>query len=220
MTDLFYLIRPASYSYLLDGKDLYDSFDAVATNTIDVGITPEAKPCNPPLTSPVGGTSILCANDRRSFQTASLLTKYPLKLDLLHEIRYEMSQVMSKTAFFGTGDKPDIIKARRSFAEALAKNRLTEKYPDVVNRAINLLNHVRDLDGEAAVLVSHGFFIKFVEIYLRRNAISHDAGLFLKYFNEDSSMFGFCEGFSARLNEGKFMFDRYLRSGCDDHNDK
>lgn len=219
MTNIFYLIRPAPYDYLLKGMDLYDSFNAVATNIVDVGISSNAATFSRMLNKIAKTAQVFCANDKRAFQTALLFAKHPIKLDVLHEIRYGMNQVMPKAVFFGTGNKPNIVIARRSFAEALARDGLAEDYSKVSNRTVKLLDYIKSVKGEAAVLISHGFFMKFVEIYLKENAISQDTGLFLKHFKEDSSMFGFCEGISGKLVGGKFVFDRYIRS-TGDCNDK
>ena len=103
---IVYFLRSAPYDYLIEGFDLYDSFDLVARKKADPDINPTT------IRIRIPNVSVFCAPDKRCFSTAKLICNEPKRLGLLSEIGYSMAEIMPKSEFFGIDGKPDVTKAK------------------------------------------------------------------------------------------------------------
>ncbi|MDE1857316.1 MAG: phosphoglycerate mutase family protein [Candidatus Micrarchaeota archaeon] len=207
MAENVYLIRCAPYEYILPGMDLYESFDAVATGNYDPQIKPGFRMA---VGDDIVDYTVLYAPDTRCKQTAKLISENAQPLQQLREVGYNMSQVISRFDFIGADGHPNVQRARQGFMDALVNNRLSENYRDVAERAESLINYAADVECRNVIMVSHAFFMKFVEVYLKDNGLLNDPHVLQRYFDTSHEAYGFCGGFKARTEYGIFRFDSYI----------
>lgn len=214
MTKIF-VLRSAPYDYLIKGKTLYESFDLVAQGKFspkvnnEVGkqlLAPTFKQRSP------NDIFVICSRRKRSIETAQIITKKIRATNLLVEVDYKMGDFISQTSFYGTRSKPNVDKARRSFVNALVQDRLQEKYNSVLNRIEKIFEVISSTDKKYIVLISHGFFMKIIEAYIKDPEIKYNPKKLLKYFSGRTETFHFCEGFVLVEEKGVFKFKKYIRN--------
>ena len=67
--------------------------------------------------------------------------------------------------------------------------------------------------GEENILfISHGFFLKVIEAYIRDKSIKENPINLLKYFDGSHETFKFCEGFVVIYEREEFVFRTYIRN--------
>lgn len=210
-----YILRSAPYDYLVKGKTLYESFDLVAQGKFspkvnkEVGkqlLVPTFKQKNP------NDIFVICSRQKRSIETAQFIANKIQTTNLLIEVGYKMDDFISKKSFYSKNGKPDVDKARRNFVSALIRNKLQEKYNSVINRIEKIFEIIRNTDEKYVVLISHGFFMKIIEAYIKDAEIKNSPKKLLKYFSGRHETFHFCEGFVLGEEGGTFKFKKYIRN--------
>lgn len=210
-----FVIRSAPYDYLIKGKTLYESFDLVAQGKFSPKINNEIGRKLLGLIFKQENKNdifVICSRRKRSIETAQIITKKIRATNLLIEVDYKMGEFISETSFYGTHDKPDVDKARRSFVNALIHDKLQEKYNSVMSRIEKIVKVVSSADEKYIVLISHGFFMKIIEAYIRDPKIKNNPKKLLKYFSGRHETFHFCEGFVVGEQKGDFKFKKYIRN--------
>lgn len=206
-------IRTAPYSYLIEGLNLYNSFDYVAQSKHDVSISSASADLITHLRcNLVGKQKVYCSPRKRSIQTAKLISGKINIVDELVEIRFNMSDFITERNFFNHKGEPRVRHARKLFVSALISNKLEEKYIDVLQRVKSILNTITDDTSKKITFVTHGFIMKVIEAYIRDPSIQNNPAKLRKYFTGNSETFKFCEGYTVDYKSGQLMFDRYIRT--------
>jgi len=203
---IIYFLRTAQYPYQIKGEDLYDSFDAVATRKLDLGIQKTKDQLFAKTFEDI--EQIYCSPTKRSIQTAFLIGN-PQVREELREVFYSMKNFISKNKFFEDGE-PNVTKARKAFVSALIANELRESYTSVIRRIEQFLKQLQTTQGNSLVF-SHGFFLKILEAYIRDTSIKSQPKKLLKYFSGETETFHFLEGFTVKEHNGKYIFESYIR---------
>lgn len=186
-------LRPAEYSYRLDGEDLYASYDAVSRGYSDPSILPAAIKIPKELSDFARGASVISSCARRATETASLFSINYGHTTLLREVEYKMSQIVSQKDFHSMTGKEATTLARQNFFPKLFSNQLSESHNELVNRVISVLGLICELDGDV-LAISHGFFLKFLGIAVRQPAAALDMDLFQKNYDGREPAYDFLDG--------------------------
>ena len=207
-----YFLRGAPYDYNVAGLNLYQSFDALAKGYADPPILEEKESYRSKLEKKVGFQrhALICAPDKRSFQTAQLICPMPKKREALSEIRYSMYNFISETEFFGTVTKPDVKKARERFVDALVADRLDEPYDKIMARVKRTLAEAKGEGHESVIAISHGFFMKVLECYVRDNLIDVHPERLRIQFEGKSIAYDFLCGFRITFDQEIPRFAGYM----------
>jgi broad specificity phosphatase PhoE len=197
-----YFIRSAKYDYNVRGLDLYDSFDLLAGCKIDPPIDNGVEGCRKVLENyaKIPKVSVFCADDKRCFQTALLISAQPRRLKLLSEINYSMANILTKDQFFDEDGVPNIEKARKMFVDAIMGNRLQEGYVDMISRVKTLINVLKNEEAVDIIAISHGFFMKIIEAYVKDRLIEYEPERLRLIFDVNKISFDFLEGFVLDLS--------------------
>jgi hypothetical protein len=193
-----YFIRGNPYSYAQPRKDLYDSFDAVATDAVDPECTSMHR-IESVIPKKGQKLSVFVSDRLRSVQTGKLYDARPIILPELHEIHYTMNQFITKADFFD-GEKANVDRARKAFVRALIHDQLGEPYLVLMNRIKKLFAILEEADSDC-VCVTHGFLLKVIESFLHDPSIVTNPERLLKFFSGEKETFHFNEGF--RYTPGK-----------------
>ena len=208
-----YFLRTAPYDYLLQGKNLYESFNMVAQGDVGVVLRPGAKKT---FLSSVPAETLkvqsVFSSPRNSLPlTAKFISKKPILLDELVEIGYKMEDFITQGEFFKAGI-PNVNLARTRFVDALIANQLQEDYSHIFERIDHLLKIIGQDDSQDIAVITHGFILKVIESYAHSSKVKTDPTLIKKYFSGDTEGFKFCEGFIAELSADRLKFVSYIGS--------
>ncbi len=215
MKQTYYFLRSAPYDYILPGRTLYQSFDDVARRKSD---PPLRKNANVLFLEQIPHISakqylVLYAPSKRSKQTAEFFEKATMREEpLLAEIEYSMQQVIDEELFYDSTGKPDIMRARQSFVDSFIHNTLEEPYREVIGRIEKLLDQLKQEQYSTIMLISHGFFLKVIESYIRDKGIVDDPIQLKFYFTGETETFHFCEGFIAEQQNRHVRILSYVRN--------
>lgn len=211
MTTYIYVIRTAPYTYQLPQLDLYESFDLIALHKADPLLLPFDRKTKKKLQNIISvSADVWCAPDTRSIQTAKYMEAKPMVHNQLAEIGYSMSEIISRTAFYDNQGKPKVDSARRSFFSQLVSNRLTESYTQVIKRIEELMDIIQR-NNTNLVCISHSFFMKVLETYIRDKKIKNDPHLLLSYYDGSTKAYDFLSGFIIRKENNKFSIEKENR---------
>jgi broad specificity phosphatase PhoE len=155
-------------------------------------------------------TISLSSFDLRSQQTAQLISQNHETTPLLTEIKYSMSDLLPKEKFYKNGT-PDVDNARKTFVNNLISDKL-EPYYSVTNRVKDLLVFLDSLPDIEIVCVTHGFYLKVIEAYIRDQDIIKNPNKLLQYFDGKTETFKFFEGFEVSQKYKIFIFESYIRN--------
>lgn len=186
-----FCIRPAPYTYKLDRHDLYDSYDLVAQGKVSpkVDVTSVSKS----LKNQVRKSIVLSSNTPRARQTAAALKDQYIVCQDLKEIEYRMSQLVPRTTFNQFGPAQATTLARKQFFLALFASGLSESHAEVCNRVSNVLELMLR-QHKPVIAISHGFFLKFLEIAVLQPEAIHNPVLFTEFYDGSQPTFGFLDG--------------------------
>ena len=207
-----FFIRSAPYDYLVEGLDLFDSFEAVIQKKYNPPLLETGKKTlKENVPNEVFNTKIVySSSEKRCIDTGKLITKNVITLPLLSEIEYSMYDFIDKENFYKEG-KPDVNKARKAFVNGLINNKLQEKYIHVINRIEELMKFILNNDKDNAVYISHGFFLKVIEAYIRDKSIKDNTKRLLEYFDGSHETFKFCEGYQVEIGNNTIKFSTYIK---------
>lgn len=195
-------LRPFDYDYRIGKHDLYDSFDLVAKKLENPSIRPvvaeQVYPLSP--TQLKQSEVIYTSAANRTCETATLFTSSSIIVPELDEIDYQMSDFISKEDFFLSDGKPDVNKARRLFFQALTDNKLTEKFPSILNRVKHVLEVIKQTDAEHIAVFTHGFLLAVIEGYIQDQSIEEDPHNLLTIYDGSAIPHRFLEGFSVKID--------------------
>lgn len=191
-------IRSAPYAYNLPSHDLYTSYNMVCSGLLnpDVDISKISKQ----LHSMARNSVVFASNVPRARTTARALNPRYTTINDLHEIDYSMEQLMSAKEFASYDPVYATTKARQLFFPKLFEDQLFEKRKELRKRVIRVLELLSD-ETAPIMVVSHGFFIKFVEVVVREPRAMRNKKAFIHSYNGSKPAFGFLTGPSFSHNE-------------------
>ncbi len=199
-------IRPQKYTYLVEGKDLYDSFNLVAKGQVDPWLdTTGVKTNGLQETASVGTLTatekhkVYSSPAKRARQTAELITLDYEVLPELAEIKFTMEEIMSKQQFLSLSEVSRVNDLRRAFFERLIASELSESFAEVLARVDRLIELIRQDTPSAAYICSHSFFMKVAEIYLQYPEVRHKPSSLFDYYDPAELAYNFAGGFSISL---------------------
>lgn len=188
------VIRPAPYVYKFKGQSLYESYNLVAANAANPNIH-RAQLSN--RLSAFKNYQIASSPLKRARQTADAVqSKYRI-VEELKEVEYSMKQLLSEAQFQRLGDKATTY-ARIRFFEALFNNELDESLHEVHIRVERLVTKLSQYN-KPVLAVSHGFFMKYLEFYLRDKHAALNYSEFQEFYDGTHPTYEFLEGFEVEL---------------------
>lgn len=190
-----HIISSAPIEHELPGHDLYDSFSLVSQGILDAPLTKEAAAVlarHQFSFDPLAIAAIIAAPHGQTLDTAKLLVEQRIVPDALiletrnaAGVRFTMESLISKEEFVSRPYGEAIAEARRAFVEKLFANELEESFDSVAARIEGLLGELRAHSGEV-LCISHGFYMKLLEIYVREpDAFSTLEGLLRAFAPEN-----------------------------------
>lgn len=200
-------IRPAEYSYVVEGNSLLDSFDLIGSNQNDpsVGVISGATQKRITyLTEKYRPSIVYSSNANRCKNTAGLFTSQPYVSKDLNEVDFDLI----KNLGLSHADKNnfDVDELRFELIKAFTENKLEEKPEDTIKRINSFLNSVKN--GEGTVLcVSHAFIMKLYEIYLKQNMHISNPKQFLSEYNWFAKPYEFLGGYEVSFDEKGSVFE-------------
>lgn len=143
---------------------------------------------------------IYCSGLRRGKETAKLLKKHfgVEKVNILpklNEIVFDLEDLLTKDEYQQYGS--DLMRKR--FIESFAKDCLVEKRKQIKRRMDELIIAVGIQKEENILLVSHSFFMKILQVYLKDGELFDKPKKLEKFFNMNQKTFEFGEGFEFGL---------------------
>ena len=214
MNKQIFFIRTAPYTYKIKNHNLYESFNVVATRKKDISLRRDSSEYFlrniPKVVFSID--LVFCSPTKRSIKTAKFITSKPQVFHELYEVFYSMNNFINEVEFFDADKKPNVQKARTGFVQGLINNRLQESYGQAIRRVEDILKILEQVTDGKVVVVTHGFFLKIIEAYIKDKSIKNNPRRLLKYFDGKKETFKFCEGFVVDYKNKKFVFDRYIRN--------
>lgn len=199
------IIRSLPYTYRINGLDLYDSFDAVARREVDPHISPPTTESLARLKSVTEKSDLVYISDTcRSRETASFLSKSFTITPLLNEIQYSMHDFIEKDVFVTMSE--NVTYARKSFFRAYINNKLREEHKAIISRIDQIFEMIDREDAENVLLISHGFFIKLVEAYVRLPGFRFDPRQLLSLYDGSVPTYPFSGGIQIHKNDNVINF--------------
>lgn len=184
-------LRPAPYNYILPQKGLYDSYNAVAKGQADTMV----NIADIPLAIRVFAKDalVIASPASRTKLTAEALSSDFVVHDDAAEIGYTMEQLMPSGEFAKFSESVATTMARKRYFPALFADKLVESHESALARVVALLKFATAQDKNV-VVISHGFFMKLVEVaVLDPNAVA-DIKLFQKHYDGAKPAYDFLNG--------------------------
>lgn len=206
-------ISSGPYSHLAEDKDLYDSFDLIGKRIYSPHLLADINDVLDKSRVPRNVNIIFCSEAIRAIESAEKINKNAkiIITPLLNEITFAMAQIITRAEFYGNEDysyntssgkatdKVNIILARRRFAESLSKDKLTESIKSIKFRIENLIGLLNNINAEAVLCITHGFFLQILQLYLNDKKIFTEPDELVSKFEVTKKAFGLLEGFEIDL---------------------
>jgi hypothetical protein len=188
------------------GGDLYESFEKMARGGDNLKLKPNAEAvfkAKFPSEFKKCGLAV-SALELRCVQTAKMISKNKLvTLPELGEISFSMKEIISKQDFF-KGGMPQVELARKLFVNKLMAGEITESLQSIISRVESVLNFIEKEKSEKIVLVSHSFFMKVMETYIKDPQIEKKPKRIKNYFTGREKFYDYFGGFRFSMyNLGK-----------------
>lgn len=169
-----YIISSAPILHEIPPHDLYDSFDLVSQGKLQAPLKMEAAEIISNFNFPFDIHSIktiLTAEGGQTFDTAKLIVDAKELQDVeiiqtpnLNGVCFSMNQLIGKEEFLKSYDNA-IIKARKEFIINFFNNQLIESRNSVITRMNQLMDQIKEFPNNT-LYISHGFYMKLLEIYV------------------------------------------------------
>lgn len=143
---------------------------------------------------------IFASSLKRGVETANLLAKkYGIKkvllLDDLKEVIFDLQDFLSEKEF----EKEGSNLVRKKFIESFIKDKLVEKRSRIEARIQKIFDDLNKYPNGNYLLISHSFFMKILQIYLKNKDLFKNPEILRKEFNYRLKTFEFGEGFEYNL---------------------
>lgn len=151
-----------------------------------------------------GVECIYCSQATRTFETARLILTYFSQKDRkivaiseLNEVKFSLKELLTREEYEKFGS--NLVRER--FIEFFMEDRLMESRKQLKKRVQRLLAKLRDSQENKFLLISHSFFMKLLQIYLREPALFESPEALKTYFDPYQRTFDCGDGFSFCLEQ-------------------
>lgn len=174
----------------------YSRFDGYSLITLQQK-SPKISSMTLLKTPKVKVNAIFCSPLRRGVQTAEIFGQVLnqgniIEVEELKEVLFDLKSLVSENEFKEKGS----TLVRQRFIDAFIQDQLLESRTRLKERAESLLQRIANLDGRTYLLISHSFFMKLLQIYLKNNNLFDQPELLQKYFDVTKKTFDHGDGFS------------------------
>ena len=138
---------------------------------------------------------IYCSSLKRGKETALEFGITIKPISELNEIKFSLKSLLTKAEF----DKFGSNLVRKRFVEAFIKDELKEKRSEIKCRIDRIVKMLQDLSNGNYLLISHSFYTKVFEIYLKSPNLFDQPEIIRRYFNTTKKTYNFGEGFEFYL---------------------
>jgi broad specificity phosphatase PhoE len=143
---------------------------------------------------------VYCSTLNRAVMTAKIISKKHeinkvQKLSELNEVLFDLKSLLTNGEYEKYGS--DLVRQR--FTEAFIKNELLESRQSIKARMVRLLSKLEKLPDGNYLLMSHSFFMKLLQIFLKHNDLFDNPKLLEDNFDYRKKTFNFGEGFNFTL---------------------
>ncbi|PIR92794.1 hypothetical protein COT99_04175 [Candidatus Falkowbacteria bacterium CG10_big_fil_rev_8_21_14_0_10_43_10] len=200
-----YIICSAPVEYKINGHDIYDSFDLISQGKSSAPLGKNAKKIISKHNFPFNINKIkkiYTARRGQTVETAKLIIRIKqlsdvkvIRLSCLNGVKFSMPQLISKKEFDNLEYQEAIKRARQEFAAKLYNNQLLESF-DSVRRRLKEFLYLVNKDGEEVLFISHSFYMRILEVYLKQPKALDDINFFIKSFNPGKRPYIPLDGFS------------------------
>lgn len=139
---------------------------------------------------------------KRAEETAGSISK-KLKLNSivivkeLSEVLFDLQNLVSKDEY----EKFGSALVRKRFIEAFISDELEESRGKLEKRIKKLLKKIERLPDGNYLLISHSFFMKILQVYLKENKLFLEPEILRKEFNYRKKTFDFGKGFDFQMKD-------------------
>lgn len=139
---------------------------------------------------------VYCSTLIRARQTARIISKLSninkiQETPELDEILFDLKSLLTKDDY----DKYGSNLVRQRFIEAFIKDELLESRRSIKSRVKRLLSKLDKLSDGKYILVSHSFFMKLLQIFLKHEDLFESPEILKDNFDYRKKTFNFGEGF-------------------------
>jgi broad specificity phosphatase PhoE len=193
----FYLTKIFPYDPTYGGKHTkYKGYALITKQKLSPGISSTMKLLLPSKIN----VPVYCSTLNRARQTATIISKSQKvnkiqKLPELNEILFSLESLLTGRDYEKYGS--DLVRQR--FIDAFIKDELMESRSSVKARMERLLSKLEKLPNGNYLLISHSFFMKLLQIFLKHNDLFDNPKLLRDNFDYRKKTFNFGEGFNFTL---------------------
>ena len=169
----------------------YEGYLKIGRQTIDPGI----------INSRIIDSSnvidrVYCSPRKRAIESASLTGKEIIVLKELNEIVFDLSNLVSEEEYIKLGS--NLVRER--FINSFVDDTLMESRSEIKKRVESLIQKIKKLSDREYLFISHSFFMKILETYLKTDdRLFEKPRLLEKYFDYKKKTYNFREGFEFNL---------------------
>jgi broad specificity phosphatase PhoE len=202
-----WIISSAPIQYEIAPYDLFDSFDLVSQGKLQAPLAPTARTTVHNTEFPFDGPSILkifTGPVGQTLDTARLLVSEGICPNATivptyaaDGIRFSMTQLVSKEAF-ELSYETSIKVARMNFLIKFINDELLEPKESVLKRMAELLSLIQHSE-EKCLCISHGFYMKLLEIHFKSPHTFDNLDELLEAFEPEKRPYGPLEGFKLQI---------------------
>lgn len=143
---------------------------------------------------------IFCSSLKRGCQTGEAVSQelgvsLIKQLSELNEIKFDLRQLLSEEEFNELGS--DLVRKR--FIEAFISDSLFESRDQIKQRMDYIINMMRELPEGNYLLISHSFFMKLLQVYLKSHRLFQQPEGLKQYFDPGVRTFVHGDGFVFEL---------------------
>lgn len=132
---------------------------------------------------------------RRGLSSASYLAQHVVALDQLREVRFDLTQLVTKQEYMLYGS--NLVRGR--FVKAFIADTLLEKRQMIIGRVRKLLLYLYSLHTNEIVCVSHSFFMKIIEAHTKGCDLLQYPEKIADFIQPNTKTYPFGEGFVYTL---------------------
>ena len=187
------IIKTAAYDPTLSVRyGLYDGYCLSTLQKTQPHITVPAKP----LTKQEVKGQVYCSTLTRSIETARLHTPRPQRTSLLNEVLFDLKTLVTEAEFESQGSG----LVRQRFVEAFVNDQLLDSRAAILARVKELLQFLKAQDQTHILCVSHSFFMKVLEAYIKTSdKLEAHPDVLAAFISSKKHTYPYMEGFEFKL---------------------
>ncbi|MEK7564017.1 MAG: hypothetical protein AAB510_00395 [Patescibacteria group bacterium] len=208
MPKIIPIITSAPIKYAFDGLDTYDAFDLVSQGIKEAPLSENVLEIikNHKFSFPLKGIKIIFTAEKgQTVETAKLFIDSGItpnakivRTYLLNGINFSMRNLISKEKFVSMPQGQALSLAREAFVIELYKNNLEESLGSIISQMNSLLSLLKDQKG-SVLCISHSFYIKLFEIYIKDRSRFLDVEILIDSFNPEHKPYEPLSGFILEI---------------------